>query len=338
MPGLFLTTPGTRATLCGERLVITLPAEDEQADAAAATREIPLRDIEHVVLAETAHLTIPALAELLRRAIPVVLTNHSERVLGVCLPPAPHSAARLAQYRAAGDPAQTLALAREWVVAKILNARRTLQRLAANRSAVEADPTLLAMAELAERARTAASLETLRGYEGTAAGRYFELYGSFFPVRAPFERRSRRPPHNAANAVLSYAYTLLCAELECRIHAVGLDPCVGFLHETADGRPALALDMLEPFRAPVADALALDLLTHGTLDPARHFDSRDGGVYLNTEGRKRFFVGYERRLTREYLSEQTGQRTTLRGEMHRQALGLKQTLVDGAPFTPFLMN
>lgn len=113
---------------------------------------------------------------------------------------------------------------------------------------------------------------------------------------------------------------------------------MGFFHETQDRRASLALDLVEPFRAPVADAMALDLLSHQTLKPAEHFESRDGGVYLNTDGKKRFFVAYERRLARAYRSEQTGLRTTLRDEMRRQVLAVKKSILDGAAFEPWLMN
>ena len=176
------------------------------------------------------------------------------------------------------------------------------------------------------------------GNEGAAAGTYFEAYGLFFPEHCPFERRSRRPPHNAANAVLSYGYTLMTAEMECAVYTAGLDPAVGFLHETEDRRPSLALDLIEPLRAPLADALALDLLTHGTLKPREHFEQRDGGVYLTRDGRKRFFVAYERRMNREFLCEQTGKRTTLRNEFRNQALGVKRAVLDREPFEPFRMN
>jgi len=236
------------------------------------------------------------------------------------------------------DASFALALAINWVEAKILNSRRVLQRLAANREELEITPHLLALGQLAQNCQEASSLDTLRGYEGTAAGRYFECYAGFFPEHAPFERRSRRPPHNAPNAVLSYAYTLLSAEAEACLHAIGLDPAIGFLHEPADRRPSLALDIIEPFRAPLADAMALDLLTHSVLNPHAHFENRNGGVYLNLEGRKRFFVAYERRMEREFTSEQHGSRTSLRNELHNQCRAVKKAVTEDEPFEPFLMN
>jgi len=335
MPTLCLTTPGTRAHLVGERLRIELPPLD---DVASAPRDILLADIERVVVSDRCALTMPALGEFLRREIPVVITSGGERVLGMCLPPAPHSAARIAQYRCAGDSVFGIALSIAIVEAKILNSRRVLQRLAANREDSPVTGTLLCLAGLASACTRAVSVDILRGYEGTAAGQYFEAYGRFFPDACPFERRSRRPPHNAPNAILSYTYTLLAAEAESALHATGLDPAIGFLHETTDRRASLALDLIEPFRAPVADAMALDLLSHGTLHPTKHFESREAGIYLNPEGKKRFFVAYERRMDREFTSEQNGRRTSLRREIHSQALAIKCAVLSGEPFLPFLMN
>jgi len=84
--------------------------------------------------------------------------------------------------------------------------------------------------------------------------------------------------------------------------------------------------------------MALDLLTHGVLNPHAHFENRNGGVYLNPEGRKRFYVGYERRMEREFTSEQNGSRTSLRRELHNQCRAVKKAVSEDEPFEPFLMN
>jgi CRISP-associated protein Cas1 len=332
MPTLCVSSPGTRISLAGGRLRIAAT------DPETPERDIPLHDVERAIVCEEAHLTTQALGALLRRDIPVILTSWGGRILGLCQPSAPHSASRLAQYRTSLDPALTLALAIPLVEAKIANSRRILQRLAANRPHASIAPTLDFLSRCASACPRSSSLATLRGHEGSAAAAYFEAYATFFPDHAPFERRSRRPPLNAANAILSYTYTLLAAEAEAQLHAIGLDPAIGFLHEPADRRPSLALDLIEPFRAPVADSMALDLLSHGTLKPHSHFEKRDGGIHLDSDGKKRFFVAYERRLEREFTSPHAGRRTTLRREIHRDALALKKALLDDEPFQPFLMH
>lgn len=337
MPTLALLTPGARASLVSERIHVEFPPP-RPGEGDRPARDIPLHDVELVFLSDAAHLTTPALAELLHRRVPTVVIDQTDRVLGLCQPPAPHAVTRLSHYRRALDPAFALAVASGIVEAKILNSRRVLQRLGRSRPDTGWETAVLSLNETARRCLDAASLETLRGYEGTAAGRYFEALGSFFPPHAPFERRSRRPPHNAANAILSFTYALLTAEVEVQLHAAGLDPALGFLHEPDEGRPSLALDMVEPLRAPVGDALALDALAHQILRPDEHFDARDGGTFLNRSGRHAFFGLYERRMDREFTSEQHGARSTLRGEIARQVASLKASIASGAAFEPFLMN
>jgi CRISP-associated protein Cas1 len=336
MPSVFLITPGMCARLESEHMVVEAP--DDDAVEGKILQNIPLRDVDKVVMTENVSFTIPLMAECMRREIPVIVTLRGERIVGLCLPPAPDSSARFAQYRRATEPGFALAIAVALVDAKISNSRRVLQRLAANRQETDIQDALACLERLAEACRKAGSVETVRGYEGTAAGRYFEVLGSFFPDTCPFERRSRRPPHNAVNAVLSFGYSLMCAEMQCGVHAAGLDPAIGFLHDMTERRPSLALDLIEPFRSPVADALALDLLSHGTLKPNEHFERHDGGVYLNAEGRKRFYVAYERRMTRTFASEQLNERTDMRREFLRMVHEVKRAVLEDDMLEPFAMN
>lgn len=339
MPSLFLTTPGTRASLHSERLRVEYPAaERDDPSTVPPTRDIPLHDIEQIIADERAHITTPALCECLRRSIPVVLLARNQSVLGLCQPPAGSALIRAIQHRRSQETVLTLAIASTIVEAKIANSRRVLQRLASNRNNCDLTCPLAELENLRRACLGAASVAALRGYEGAAAARYFETYAAFFPPDTPFPGRSRRPPLDPPNAILSFAYSLLASESEALLHASGMDPALGYLHELDDGRPSLALDLIEPFRAPIADGLALDLLGHDILKPIEHFEKREGGCFLNTEGRRRFFTAYERRLEREFTSEQHGQRTSLRGELRRQVRSLKRTLFDNEIFEPFVMN
>lgn len=341
MPSLYLTTPGLHVHLDGERLTLTPPDESSgggNGSSAPAAHVVHLRDTERAFVHHRTAISLAALSELVRRQIPVVILDGHGDIVGFFEGMAPLRTARRAQYRRCDDAAFCLPVASSLVEAKILNQRRVLQRLAANRDDVEITGHLLSLRHVAEQAVAATSLETLRGYEGTAAGRHFEVYATFFPPTAPLRGRSRRPPLDPPNAVLSYAYTLLAAECESLIHLHGLDPAIGCYHEAAENRPALALDLIEPFRAPVADALALDLFSHSTLQPSLHFESRNGGCYINHDGKKRFFVAYERRMERDFTHQQTGRRTSLRQELENQVLAFRRAVLDDVMFEPFLMN
>ena len=336
MPAMILTTPGTRASLHGGNLKVEIPTPTKEDK--PSTHEVHLFDVEQLLVSEKTSVSTGVLCECMRRDIPVLLLSGSADVLGICHAPALRGEARMAQYRAHDDPTICLRWAVAVVEAKILNARRILQRLTAYREEAFVARSLSEMKTLAHACSRAITQDTLRGYEGTAAGRYFEAYGQCFPEDCPFEHRSRRPPHNAANAVLSYTYVLLAAEMECALYAEGLDPVVGFYHSLQDGRASLALDLIEPFRAPIADALAIDLISHRRLKPDEHFEPNNGGIYMNDEGKKRFFLAYERRMTREFNSEHHGQRTTLRACLQNEARAYRKTLLEGSPWHPFRVN
>jgi CRISPR-associated endonuclease Cas1 len=181
------------------------------------------------------------------------------------------------------------------------------------------------------------SVDSVRGFEGACAGRYFELLHSFFPQNLPMERRSRQPPHNEVNACLSYIYTILLTEIISHTYATGMEPGWGFYHEPDDSKPALALDLLEPFRAPVADALTLDLINHNRLKK-EDFEYRNGGCFLRRESRRIVFASLENRLEREFSSEQAGHRTTLRQTLINQCYGIRRAFNNEGEYKPFLMN
>ena len=315
-------------------------------------REMPLHDVERVVLSEAVRLSSSAVSALLRAGAPVQLFTRTGRYLGGFLPAEkPHGATRLLQYRRVQEPKFVLRIAGKIVSAKLYNQRRVLQRLRLGRRRVaeggEGQPPLdleaVQSAEqrigaLMDRVRSAADLEELLGLEGAAAAAYYPAWARFLPPEFPFERRSTRPPLNPVNACVSFGATVLYAEAVAAIHARGLDPALGVYHVSANDRWSLALDFIEPFRPALVEALALDLFSHRMVD-SRCFERReDGGVFLNESGRRKFFLQYEARMEREFLSEAVGCRTTLRRELERQALMFKAALEDRDAFEPFLIN
>ncbi len=335
MPTAIVEQPDCRIRLRSERLVVY--GRDPVSGEDAPLQALPLRDVERLLINERVQISTQALAAVMRTDAPVVLTSLHGRFLGTCLPePRAEGAARLTQYRCACDPGFTLAIARAVVLAKIRNQRRVVQRLAQTRG-IDAPPSLVGLDRLRSLAADAATLDQLRGVEGAASARYFPAWSEFLPEEFPFERRSAHPPHNAVNACISFGAMLVYAELVARLHARGLDPALGHLHATEDGRWSLALDLMEPYRPCLVEALALHLLSHRILR-TEHFAPERGGVYLNPEGRKVYLLHYERRLTQEIYSEHRGHRATLRREFDQAALDYKSALAGPANFAPFVMN
>lgn len=332
--------PNSKITLESERLVVSY-TDDE---GTSQKRDLPLRDLERIIMGDGVSITSPALAEALRRLIPVSLIDGQGRFLGAFQPATlDHGAARLRHYQCTLDQGFTQSIARKIIVAKIYNQRRLVQRVAANRRAEDKPvPSAVPLAlESLDRSMAAASkadnLESLRGHEGHAAARYFSAWSSLLPGAFPFERRSTRPPLNPVNAVLSFSSTLIYQEMHSFIHAHGLDPALGLLHTTENGRWSLALDLMEPFRPVIGEALTLDLFSHKMLNES-HFEPHQGGIYLNKTGRAKLILQYEKRMERQFMSEAAGHRTTIRQQLENQAILLKSALDDPTKFEPFLMN
>lgn len=342
MPTACVQLPGSKISLESERLVVVFPDSDDSPR--EARRDIPLRDLERMVMGEGVSATTPALMEMLRRSIPISFIDGRGRFLGSFQPAAPdHGAARLRHYQRTLDPDFALAVAREILGAKIHNQRRLVQRVAANRKAEdkEVPPGIPFTLDLLDRAMLLASkaesIDSLRGHEGMAAARYFTAWAALLPAEFPFERRSTRPPLNPVNAVLSFSSTMIYQEMHSFLHAHGLDAALGLLHTTENGRWSLALDLMEPFRPVIAEALTLDLFSHRILN-ASHFEPQEGGIYLNREGRAKLILQYEKRMERQFLSETAGHRTTLRQQLENHAILFKSALDDPLKFAAFRMN
>ena len=216
---------------------------------------------------------------------------------------------RQAQFRAAGDPDQTLRIARSLVAGKLRNSRSVLLR-GARESADpgEADRLGRAAETLAASLRSAKSantLDALRGVEGEAARGYFAALNLIVKpqARADFalDGRTRRPPLDRFNALLSFLYSMLMNDCRSAVESVGLDPQLGFLHAVRPGRAAQALDIQEEFRSVLADRFALTLINRGQIT-ARDFDQREGGaVMLNDQGRRAVVAAWQERKQEEVM-------------------------------------
>jgi CRISP-associated protein Cas1 len=349
MPTACINQSHCHVHLRSERLEVS--GCNEQTGREEVLREIPLRDLDRLIVVESVQITSAALAALLRTGIPIHFLSWNGQFLGGFLPAMnAHGLARVRQYERTLASGFRLPMAGRIVTAKLYNQRRVIQRLAAHRDSdpenagewaetgrVTAQAALAWLDGLFSPLKNSRDVDELRGYEGAATARYFRAWGGFLPAEFPFERRSTRPPLNPVNACISFGATLLYTETVAFIHAHGLDPALGLLHATEGGRWSLALDLMEPFRPVLIEALALDLFSHQVLN-AGHFEPSHGGIYLNEAGRRKFVLQYERRMERQFLSEAAGHRTTLRQQLENQAVMFKAALEQPEKFEPFLMN
>ncbi len=284
----------------GDQLIIEMDKEK--------IAEARLGDISQIVLFGHSTITTPVLHECLRRSIPVTYLSYGGWFLGHTIGTGHRNVEnRTAQYRTSFDSVACLKIAKGLITAKISNCRTLMRR---NWKGAEGDdgkaPTGL-LNDLhgdIESAGKAGSLDSLLGTEGAAAGRYFRHFRSMFKEESEpkyafdFSGRNRRPPKDPINAMLSLAYAMLAREWTIALSAVGLDPYRGFYHQPRFGRPALALDMMEPFRPLIADSTVITAVNNGEVRPS-DFISAAGSCNLTDSGRKRFIGVFERRLAQE---------------------------------------
>lgn len=223
---------------------------------------------------------------------------------------------RREQYRVADTPERSLTAARSIVVGKLANCRTVLRRAARDSSDQSRIDALNRIANKLtasiNEAGNATTLDALRGIEGDAATLYFSAFNSMINVADKefcYTKRSRRPPLDPLNALLSFAYTMLTHDVRSACEAAGLDSQVGFLHRDRPGRPGMALDLMEEFRPFLADRMVLSLINRQQIQ-AKDFTLRESGAaYLSDAGRKTFLTSWQQRkqdtITHPFLNERT---------------------------------
>jgi CRISPR-associated endonuclease Cas1 len=275
-------------------------------------------------------VTSPCIGRLVAQGTPIVWRGIHGFPVGLAAPM--HQAGldvRRAQY-AASEGERGLAIARALVAAKIVSMRGLVRR----RADFSGRGHLAAMASLARRARQAGSRDTLLGAEGSATALYFAAWPHMLAERAgdvEFEARTRRPPRDAINAMLSYAYAVLAGECLCAIAGTGLDARLGVLHQPRPGRAALALDLMEPLRPLVADQVVLSGLNTGQLKK-EHCEDIAAGFRLTESGKRVLLDLTEKRLTAAISIADRELPLTYRDALGRLAQGIADSLKTGAPF------
>ncbi len=310
---VYLQENGSTVGKRGEHLVVRKDGHELQ--------RIPLAAVRQVVVFGNVQVSTQALECLVTNEIPVVYLSRYGRFIAAVEPaPKKNVMLRADQYRVFTDPARSFALAREVVRAKIANQRTLLMRSlrarngepdvaseedssdsSGNGSSYRAsnEPAVREMADLLAKLDAVNDPAVLLGTEGQAAHLYFSQFGRLLKVFPPgrrfdFTARNRRPPRDPVNALLSFAYALLVKDCFSAALAVGFDPYQGFFHTGRHGRASLALDLMEEFRAVIADSVVLTLINNDMLAP-RDFLTYQDACQLTESGRAQFFRAYEQR-------------------------------------------
>ena len=302
---LFVTAPNAYLALENENLCVRL--DDE------VKLRVPLLNLEAVVQFGYPGASPALMGQCAQRKIAMTFLTEHGRPLAQLVGPSPGNVhLRRAQYRLADDSERAAQVAGVMIAAKLLNSRTVLQR--AQRDHVEHTGSLRDatqhLAQLARQAPRAGSGEALLGIEGEGARHYFHALPSLILEDHAFwgfTKRTRRPPLDPFNALLSLLYTLLAHEMQAALFCVGLDSAVGFLHRDRSGRQGLALDMMEELRPVFADRMALTLVNRKQLSSKDFRRSESGAVLLQNDARKAVLAAWQQRkqdmITHPYLQE-----------------------------------
>ena len=306
---------------------------------------VPVHTLGSIVCIGYITCSAPLMHLCAERDVAISFLSENGRFLGrVQGPVSGNVLLRREQYRRADDPEKSAAIARAIVLGKAANSRVVLQRGARDHADKTDAQALTDAAErigrLMDRLPEGTPLDSLRGFEGDVARTYFEAFDHLIVAQKQdffFRERSRRPPLDNMNALLSFLYTLLAHDVSAALQAHGLDPQVGFLHRDRPGRPGLALDLMEEFRPMFADRLALSLVNMQQIDGRGFKTTESGAVEMNDATRKAVLVAYQKRKQEELAHPFLNETLTLGLFFQAQALLMNRHLrgdLDGYP--PFI--
>jgi CRISPR-associated protein Cas1 len=304
--------------------------------------EVPLLKVDGIVVLGRAHFSPALMGELLERQIPMSFLSATGRYLGRLEPELTKNIfVRSAQWRASEQPERILHLARAFVRGKLKNCRNDLMRAQREHSGLELQKAIDSIQQSIHALPRAETVDGVRGFEGAGSAAYFGAFDQLIRVEGfSFAQRSRRPPLDAVNALLSFGYSLLRHDIQSALNIVGFDPYLGYLHTQRYGRPSLALDMMEEFRPLVVDAMVLCCLNKSILRP-EDFESEplSGAVSLNLEARKQFLRQYEQKKQSRFRHPVLEKQCTYQEAFEIQARLLgKYLLAETEQYPPLILK
>jgi len=334
---LYVTTQGAYLRQEGETVVASVDRAD--------VLRLPIHTLSGIVCFGQVACSPPLLGLCGERGVHVsFLTERGKFLARVTGPVSGNVLLRREQVRRADKPEVALEIARSFVLGKLANSRTVLQRAQRDH---DVGPSVAkavdALADVIRRTRRAADIDTLRGLEGEGAGSYFEAFDRMIVSQndafSMQKGRSRRPPLDPLNALLSFLYTILAHDCEAALEGVGLDPQIGFLHALRPGRPSLALDLMEEFRSILADRVALSLINLNQINGKGFTVTESGAVMMDDETRKTVLQAWQKKKQETIQHPFLNEKVEIGLLPHAQALLLARHLrgdLDGYP--PFLLK
>jgi len=331
MVNLYITEQGARLERLSERLVVRKNG--------TRLLEVPVKDVERVVIFGAVQVTTQALSLLLEKGIDVnLLTIHGKFKGKLCPGLSKNIDLRLAQHDRLKDERFCLLFAQNIVGAKMKSQQAILRRYQRNHDKADFTSEIASITSAVQLLLRQKNINSVRTIEGMATAAYFRAFGRMVQSDLGFAGRNKHPPLDPVNGLLSLGYVLLARELAGLLEARGLDPFMGFYHTTKHGRRSLALDMLEEFRHSAVDRLTLATLNTRAIS-ADDFENReDSRAYLKAESFRRYVGLYEDYLTRDFPVRRLRRRLSFRELFRIQVEKLARAVKSGEEYEPFAMK
>jgi CRISPR-associated protein Cas1 len=345
---LYLTEQRSYVRKDGDTLVIQIPENKEKNTEKHKVR-VPLVKVDQVVVMGDSTISTPALLALLEQNSDVCLCSYHGNFRGRLAPGfSKNSLLRIEQHRAHDDPERSFWLAKAFVQGKLANQRTLLLRSnrrrkepAVTRAASSLKSVLAKVEELQADGgptnplvpQANSAIGALLGLEGAGSSFYFSAFEKLLNQDLSFRRRTKRPPTDPVNALLSYGYVLLMNKVASATQLVGMDPFVGYLHSSQYGKPALALDLMEELRPIIVDSVVLTVINNRILKE-EDFEEQLGACRLSESGRRSFLTKFEERLNTELRHPTFGYKATYKKCLELQVRLLAKTLTGEIPSYP----
>ncbi|MGA9381627.1 MAG: CRISPR-associated endonuclease Cas1 [Phormidium sp.] len=331
MGTIYLVEQGTNLYKENYRFVVWVPE--------AETREIPIRDVKRILVFGNVQISTQAINTCLQKQIIVLFSSLSGQYKGhLWSAESNHLNNELIQLEKRQDFRFQLQVSRSIVYGKLMNSKQLLLRLNRKRKVAEVATAIAGINSDINALDVVDNLDSLRGYEGIGAARYFPAFGNLITNPSfSFSLRYRQPPTDPVNSLLSFGYTLLFNNVLTLIIAEGLSPYFANFHYGEDQKPYLAFDLMEEFRSPIVDSFVLKIINTGMFKPT-DFETvaTTGGTYLRREARKIFLDQFERRMNEQVSHPDLQSQVTYREAIQLQIRRYKRALLHSVSYEPFL--
>lgn len=326
---LYITEQGAVLHRSGNRVIVKKDRD--------VLQEIPIIQLDEVVIFGNGHITTPAMGYLLDKDIPVSFLSSQGKYRGKLQPRyAKDTRIRQHQYAVAGDSQQCLELAKSFVRGKLANSVRFCQRQRTRNADVTA--AMGAIRQITRNLDGAKNLETLLGYEGAGAVAHYRAFRQFLAHDWGFTTRQFRPPPDPINAMLSLGYTLLHNHIYAFINVVGLDPYCGYFHQPRHGHAALASDLMEEFRSIIVNGYVLSLINKNRVR-LEDFNQTRKGIRFTKGALGRFLTGYYGRMQQTFQHPTRKEKTNYLRCIELQVRHLARVITGEEPvYKPFLIR